>query len=206
FHGILLPQAFGIGLILSDGDQGQRGPPARWRQHVSSDGAAARAGQPVLVGDGLRSHHPWPGPQHGARQPLVATSGPQSECQRVGRHLLWPRRPADQGSELGADVPRGRVRSPLPLLRPREIAVREDMAVAGYREDLKPLLIALTDQEGDQGMATVQNASQTLDTRIGALECTPDFANGYPTDATIAKLYDARDFQRACQAYLWSLP
>jgi hypothetical protein len=80
------------------------------------------------------------------------------------------------------------------------------MAVAGYREDLKPLLIALTDQEGDQGMATVQNASRTIDTRIGTLEFTHDFANGYPTDATIAKLYDARDFQRACQAYLWSLP
>ena len=35
---------------------------------------------------------------------------------------------------------------------------------------------------------------------------THDFANGYPTDATIDKLYDERDFQRACQAYLWSLP
>jgi hypothetical protein len=65
------------------------------------------------------------------------------------------------------------------------------MAVAGHRED---------------EMTTVQTAPQTIDTRIGALEFTHDFANGYPTDATVEKLYDERDFQRACQAYLWSLP
>jgi hypothetical protein len=45
-----------------------------------------------------------------------------------------------------------------------------------------------------------------IETRIGALEFTHDFANGYPTDDTVEKLYDERDFQRACQAYLWSLP
>ena len=43
-------------------------------------------------------------------------------------------------------------------------------------------------------------------TRIGALEFTHDFANGYPTDATVERLFDERDFQRACQAYLWALP
>lgn len=47
---------------------------------------------------------------------------------------------------------------------------------------------------------------QKIETRMGTLEFTHDFANGYPTDATIDKLYDERDFQRACQAYLWSLP
>src|ERR1700758_1591013 len=47
---------------------------------------------------------------------------------------------------------------------------------------------------------------QQVKTRIGTLEFTHDFANGYPTDATVQKLYDERDFQRACQAYLWSLP
>lgn len=55
-------------------------------------------------------------------------------------------------------------------------------------------------------MTTIQNTSQEVDTRIGVLEFTHDFANGYPTDATVEKLYDERDFQRACQAYLWSLP
>jgi hypothetical protein len=47
---------------------------------------------------------------------------------------------------------------------------------------------------------------ERVETRIGTLEFTHDFANGYPTDATVEKLYDERDFQRACQAYLWSLP
>src|SRR4026207_2010426 len=53
---------------------------------------------------------------------------------------------------------------------------------------------------------TGQGQSQKIETRIGTLEFTHDFANGYPTDATIDKLYDERDFQRACQAYLWSVP
>jgi hypothetical protein len=55
-------------------------------------------------------------------------------------------------------------------------------------------------------MTTGKNGPQTIDTRIGALEFTHNFANGYPTDATVQKLYDERDFQRACQAYLWALP
>jgi hypothetical protein len=79
------------------------------------------------------------------------------------------------------------VRGALSLLRSREAAVREDMAAAGHREGV---------------MTTVQNASQKIDTRVGTLEFTHDFANGYPTDATVEKLYDERDFQRACQAYL----
>ena len=45
-----------------------------------------------------------------------------------------------------------------------------------------------------------------IEARIGTLEFTHDFANGFPTDATVQKLYDERDFQCACQAYLWALP
>jgi hypothetical protein len=55
-------------------------------------------------------------------------------------------------------------------------------------------------------MATVQNAPGAIETRIGTLEFTHGFASGYPTDKTVEKLYDERDFQRACQAYIWSLP
>jgi hypothetical protein len=55
-------------------------------------------------------------------------------------------------------------------------------------------------------MTTVNGGPQTIETRIGTLKFTHDFANGYPTDATVQKLYDERDFQRACQAYLWALP
>jgi len=48
--------------------------------------------------------------------------------------------------------------------------------------------------------------NQAVNTRIGKLEFTHDFANGYPTKDTVEKLYDERDFQRACQAYLWAIP
>ena len=55
-------------------------------------------------------------------------------------------------------------------------------------------------------MTTAQNAPRAIETRIGKLEFTHDFANGYPTDKTVENLYEERDFQRACQAYIWSLP
>jgi len=41
-----------------------------------------------------------------------------------------------------------------------------------------------------------------MKTRIGELE----FESGYPSQATVAKLYDEMDFQRACQAYIWGIP
>src|SRR6476659_6987881 len=53
---------------------------------------------------------------------------------------------------------------------------------------------------------TVQSGLEKIQSHIGTLEFTHDFANGYPTDKTVQLLYDERDFQRACQVYLWSLP
>ena len=44
--------------------------------------------------------------------------------------------------------------------------------------------------------------AETVESRIGKL----DFDLGVPTEATVAKLYDEMDFQRACQLYLWALP
>jgi len=37
-------------------------------------------------------------------------------------------------------------------------------------------------------MTPVQDVSHTIVTRIGALEFTHDFANGYPTEDTVEKL------------------
>jgi hypothetical protein len=54
------------------------------------------------------------------------------------------------------------------------------------------------------GCAILQ--AEDIETRIGPLEFTHDFANGYPTSATQQKLFDEIDFQRACQCYLWSIP
>ncbi|EJL25609.1 DUF1254 domain-containing protein, partial [Novosphingobium sp. AP12] len=45
-----------------------------------------------------------------------------------------------------------------------------------------------------------------VQSRIGNLRFTHDLANGYPAPDTLVKLFDERDFQRACQAYLWALP
>ena len=47
---------------------------------------------------------------------------------------------------------------------------------------------------------------ETVETRIGNLTFTHDFADGYPTADTLQKLYAERDFQRACQAYIWVIP
>jgi hypothetical protein len=71
------------------------------------------------------------------------------------------------------------------------------LTTPGHAQEAKP---------GRRATATGQDRPHTIETRIGRLEFTHDFANGYPTDATIDKLYDERDFQRACQAYLWALP
>ena len=49
-------------------------------------------------------------------------------------------------------------------------------------------------------------AQETLDTRIGKLSFTHSFTTGYPTDETIDRLFDEIDFQRASQAYIWSIP
>lgn len=44
--------------------------------------------------------------------------------------------------------------------------------------------------------------AQTIDTRIGKI----DLELGVPTKASVEKLFENMDFQRACQAYLWGLP
>jgi hypothetical protein len=49
-------------------------------------------------------------------------------------------------------------------------------------------------------------SENAIETRIGTLEFTHDFENGYPTDGTVDLLFDEMDFQRACQAYIWAIP
>ena len=50
--------------------------------------------------------------------------------------------------------------------------------------------------------ANVAWSNTVVDSRIGELE----FSSGYPTEATVDKLYDELDFQRAVQAYIWGMP
>ena len=64
------------------------------------------------------------------------------------------------------------------------------MSIASYGETKQPVKKTSRALEG------------TIQTRIGELK----FESGYPSDATVEKLYNELDFQRSVQAYLWGLP
>jgi len=71
------------------------------------------------------------------------------------------------------------------------------------------LISGCSDQRPASTAATQSGTPEggvTLETRIGDLSFTHDFATGYPTDETISLLFNEIDFQRACQAYIWSIP
>ncbi len=74
-----------------------------------------------------------------------------------------------------------------------------------FSKPLKTLVISVALTALSMGSPAIAQ-EQTLETRIGKLTFTHDFANGYPTEETVKLLYDERDFQRAVQVYLWSLP
>src|SRR5262245_7864493 len=44
--------------------------------------------------------------------------------------------------------------------------------------------------------------AQTVETRVGKIE----LQAGYPSKASVEKLFDEMDFQRATQAFIWALP
>ena len=43
--------------------------------------------------------------------------------------------------------------------------------------------------------------AETLDTRIGKLEFTQDFADGYPTDATVKKLFEVNNDDKTLEVH-----
>jgi hypothetical protein len=47
--------------------------------------------------------------------------------------------------------------------------------------------------------------AETVNTRIGPLEFSHDFANGIPTEASVETIRDEMDFHRATQVYLWGM-
>lgn len=75
------------------------------------------------------------------------------------------------------------------------------MRTSNTRHACRTLLAALISAVFAAGVQ-----AETLDTRVGKLEFTHAFIDGYPTDATVEKLFDEMDFQRAVQAYIWSIP
>jgi hypothetical protein len=52
----------------------------------------------------------------------------------------------------------------------------------------------------------VEYSENAINTRIGTLDFTHDFENGYPTKETVKLLFEEMDYQRACQVYMWSVP
>jgi len=51
-------------------------------------------------------------------------------------------------------------------------------------------------------LASASAGAQTVETRLGKIEV----ESGYPSQASLVKLTDEMDYQRACQAYVWGLP
>lgn len=83
--------------------------------------------------------------------------------------------------------------------------VRARLALATAAALLITACTPATQPQPDTSPAQAQGQSPgqtTEDTRIGRLA----FESGYPSDATVTKLYDEMDFQRACQAYIWGIP
>ena len=65
--------------------------------------------------------------------------------------------------------------------------------------------LSLASVYGQQAVSPPAHSLPTdgsIDSRIGPLM----FEGAYPTDATVTKLYDEMDFQRATQAYMWAIP
>lgn len=60
------------------------------------------------------------------------------------------------------------------------------------------------DNQNSKDKSSTDSANQTLNgpDYLSNLQ----FKNDYPTNETVSKLYDAIDFQRACQAYIWAMP
>lgn len=65
---------------------------------------------------------------------------------------------------------------------------------------LAPLILSVLATPTAHAQLLPTNGS--VASRLGPLE----LETGYPTDATVAKVFDDIDFQRGCQAYLWALP
>src|SRR6201995_1559905 len=63
-------------------------------------------------------------------------------------------------------------------------------------------MTVLDSPQPERGRSFSPSGGET-ETRIGPLGLN---AQGFPDQNAIDRLYEARDFQRACQAYLWALP
>ncbi len=67
-------------------------------------------------------------------------------------------------------------------------------------------LLTSCQEESKKETGEITKSENAIETRIGTLDFTHDFDNGYPSKSTQELLLNEIDFQRACQIYLWSIP
>jgi hypothetical protein len=65
--------------------------------------------------------------------------------------------------------------------------------------DIPNLLVAALIASLALATAAYAQTGKTVNTRIGKLSFTYPFPSGYPTTDSVEKLFDERDWQRACQ-------
>ena len=91
----------GDGPVLPDDHRGQGRQAVRRRQHLSPERAGERAGEAVLVGDGLRPRHARADPRHAVVEPLVATRRVCRRTPTVRSTSTSVRRPRQARSRTG---------------------------------------------------------------------------------------------------------
>lgn len=64
------------------------------------------------------------------------------------------------------------------------------------------LFLVTSCNQNDSNTKTTPTDSETISTRLGNLK----MESGYPSKETVDKVYEERDFQRACQVHAWALP
>ena len=145
--------------------------------------------------------------QNGRPKPSLSTyDQARGERGRLGHRLPRPASAEGQGEELGRDGARkGLVRLPPPV-RPAGALLRADLETGRHRESLRRRQRSDSCKENSMQNDTTQAHTPAHDRHDRFPHRAVGVRGGYPTDATVTKLYDELDFQRAVQAYLWAVP
>ncbi|WP_018970208.1 DUF1214 domain-containing protein [Rubritalea marina] len=73
-----------------------------------------------------------------------------------------------------------------------------------HHKTVRPFLLAALSSIST--LSAEETPIKAYETRIGTLNFENNFENGIPTQESSQQLFSEIDFQRACQAYIWSVP
>ena len=200
-------------IAFTDGDGVPLAGGTNYKLNMPKDVPAANFWSVTLYeaenASGLANGQPFP--SLGSRDKPVQNADGSTDL------FLGPESPGGQGEELARHGARKRVLRHSAALRADRTGSREDLETRRRREDEVtfdprsrrglgfPALCASRDSlfrprthSGEDIMST-----EKLTTPIGDFEFV---LGGYPTKESAQKLFDALDFQRACQAYLDFMP